>query len=85
MGHLDRRIETLERLYAMSGSTEGAKERRAEQRADLLAKLQDAKERAVSESLESGDSRRLQALEDLEKHMLERIERRKGSPSGEPR
>jgi hypothetical protein len=81
MGHLDRRIEALERLYAMSGSTEGAKERRAEQRADLLAKLQDAKERADVEAT-AGDTRRLRALEDLERHMLERIERRQGNPGG---
>jgi hypothetical protein len=75
VGNLDRRIEALERLYAMSGSTEREKEGRTEQRADLLAKLQDAKERAVSEALERGDSRRLHALEDLERHMRERTER----------
>ena len=75
MGSLDRRIEALERLYAMSGSTEGEKERRAEQRADLLAKLQDAKERATVEAA-AGDTRRLHALEDLERHMRERTERR---------
>ncbi len=81
---LDKRIEALEKLYAMSGNSEGEKERRAEQRADLLAKLQDAKERAVLEAA-AGDTRRLHALEDLERHMLERIKRRRGTPSGKPR
>jgi len=58
----------------MSGSSEGKKERRAEQRAELLAKLQEAKARATLEAA-AGDTRRLHALEDLERHMLERTER----------
>jgi hypothetical protein len=79
---LDKRIEALEKLYAMSGNTEGEQERRSEQRADLLAKLQEAKERATLGAA-AGDTRRLHALEDLERHMQERIERRQGNPGGD--
>jgi hypothetical protein len=83
-GSIDRRIEALEKLYRSSSEEErsAAEKSLAEQRADLLAKLRDAKERAVSEALETGDSRRLHALEDLERHMRERVERRQGNPGG---
>lgn len=64
----------LERLYQMSGSTEGKQEQRAEQRAELLARLQEAKVRATLAAA-AGDTRRLHALEDLERHMLEGMER----------
>jgi len=70
VGSLGRRIQQLEDLYAMSGSTEEEQARRAEQRAALLEDLQRAKERAALEAA-AGDSRRLHALEDLERHMLE--------------
>jgi hypothetical protein len=77
VGSLGRRIQQLEDLYAMSGSTEEEQARRAEQRAALLEDLQRAKERAALEALETGDSRRLAALEDLERHMLEGMEWRR--------
>lgn len=77
MGSLDKRIEALERLYQTSGDPE-VKE---EQDRELLEQVRRAKERATAEALETGDSRRLYALEDLERHMLERIERRRPDES----
>jgi hypothetical protein len=77
VGSLGRRIQQLEDLYAMSGSTKEEQARRAEQRAALLEDLQRAKERAALEALETGDSRRLAALKDLERHMLEGMEWRR--------
>ena len=72
VGSLDRRIEALEKLYAMGGSSE-EEEQRAGRRADLLAKVQGAKQRAEREAAETGDSRRAAALEDLERHMSEKM------------
>jgi hypothetical protein len=76
---LDRRIEALEKLYAMSGDSEEERERRAGQHADFLAKVQAARERAEREASEKGDLRRLRAIQDLERHILEREEQEHGS------
>ncbi len=43
MGRLERRVQQLEELYAMSGSFVEEQERRAGQQADLLENLRRAK------------------------------------------
>ena len=75
MGNLDKRIENLEKLYAMGESCKEEK-LRAGRRADLLAKVQDAKQRAEREAAETGDSRRLCALDDLEQTLEQNGDRR---------
>jgi hypothetical protein len=80
MAGLDKRIEALERLYA-TGESSGLEPKQQERRAELLASVQRARERATLEAA-AGDTRRLHALEDLERHMQERIERRQGNSGG---
>jgi hypothetical protein len=76
MAGLDKRIEALERLYAMGEGSSHLEERRAA----LHPRKQHVRERAEDEAA-AGDERRLHALEDLERHMLERIKRRREDES----
>ncbi len=71
MGSLERRIQQLEELYQASGDPEEEQE----QRRELLERVRRSKERAKAEALQTGDSRRLHALEELERHMRERLTR----------
>ena len=76
MGSLDRRIEALEKLYAAGEGSGLHPPDLEERRSALLADVQRARERAEDEAA-AGDTRRLHALEDLERHMRERIESRR--------
>ena len=75
MGGLERRLARLEGLRVIDG---GALEPAdlEERRARLREDLERAKEQAEREAA-AGDSRRLHALEDLERSMRERVERRR--------
>jgi hypothetical protein len=48
-----------------------------ERRAALRKNIQEAKEQATREALETGDARRLRPLENLERNMRERVESRR--------
>ena len=76
MAGLDKRIEALESLYAMDAGSNLEPPDLEERRARLRADLELAKEQAEREAA-AGDSRRLHALEDLERSMRERVERRR--------
>ena len=80
MGSLDRRIEALERLYAI-GEGPGLEppdleERRAAMREEWRRGWEKAEREAAA-----GDSRRLHALQQLERRMRERVERRRRGES----
>ncbi len=76
MGSLDRRIEALERLYTTSEGSALEPLDLEERRARLRESWQSAKEQAEREAA-AGDSRRLRALEDLERSFKARVERRR--------
>jgi hypothetical protein len=76
VGSLDRRIEALERLYATGEDSSLQPPDLEERRARLRESLQRGWEQAEREAA-AGDSRRLHALEDLERRMRERVERRR--------
>ena len=69
MGSLDRRIEALEKLYAAGEGSGLHPPDLEERRSALLADVQRARERAESKASEKGDTKRLHALEALERHM----------------
>jgi hypothetical protein len=71
MANLDRRIEALERLYATGEDPTIEPPDLEERRAALIASMGRAKEKAREEAA-AGDSRRLRALEDLERTIRER-------------
>jgi hypothetical protein len=75
MGSINRRIEALERLYAIEEGPAIEPPELEERRAALIASMDRAKEQAQREAA-AGDSRRLRALEDLERSMRERVEQR---------
>jgi hypothetical protein len=76
MGSLDKRIEALERLYAMDEGSglqpPDLEERKAAMREDMRSGWEQAEREAAA-----GDSRRLHALEDLVRSMKERVESRR--------
>jgi hypothetical protein len=74
-GSLDKRIEALERLYAMGESPDPTEMDLEERRAALRESMQRGWGRAEAEAA-AGDTRRLHALQDLERSMRERVERR---------
>jgi len=76
VGSLGRRIEALERLYATGEGSGLDASDLEERRAALREALRRGWERAEQEAA-AGDTRRLHGLEDLEKHMRERIETRR--------
>ncbi len=74
MGPLDRvrRLEDARQSRHTPDTEEDLEERRAE----LRESLRRGRERAEAEAA-AGDSRRLRALENLQRHMRERIESRR--------
>jgi hypothetical protein len=74
-------LERLRRLEDARTRLNGADDRMGavseERRAALRKSIQEAKEQATREALETGDTRRLHALEDLERSMRERVESRR--------
>ena len=76
MGNLDKRIEALERLYATGEGSGLEPPDLEERRVRLREGLERAREKAEREAA-AGDSRRLHAIEDLERSMRERVERRR--------
>ena len=80
MGSLDRRIEALERLYAMGDGPDLEPQDLEERRAAFWESWQSAMQKAEREAA-AGDSRRLRALENLEASMRERVERRRRGES----
>jgi len=75
VGGLERRLARLEGLRVIDGGAfepADLEERRARLREDLERAKEQAKREAAA-----GDSRRLHALEDLERSMRERVERRR--------
>jgi hypothetical protein len=81
VGSLGRRIEALERLYATGEGSGLDASDLEERRAALREALRRGWERAEQEAA-AGDSRRLHALEYLERRMRERVESRERQ--GEP-
>jgi hypothetical protein len=82
VGGLERRIESLERLYATGGSSGIDPSDLEERRAALRESLRRGWERAEAEAA-AGDTRRLHALEDLERSMRERVEKRRRRQRGD--
>ena len=80
MGSLDRRIEALERLYAMGDGPDLEPQDLEERRAAMREEWQRGWEKAEREAA-AGDTRRLRALENLERTMRERAERRRRGES----
>ena len=80
MGSLDRRIEALERLYAMGDGPDLEPQDLEERRAAMREEWQRGWEKAEREAA-AGDSRRLHALQQLERRMRERVERRRRGES----
>jgi hypothetical protein len=76
VGSLDKRIEALERLYAMGEDSGLEPPDLEERRARLREDLERGYERAEREAA-AGDSRRLHALEDLERTFKARVESRR--------
>jgi hypothetical protein len=76
MGSLDRRISALERLYAMDAGPNLEPPDLEERRARLREDLERAREKAEREAA-AGDSRRLEALRDLEQTFKARAEQRR--------
>ena len=68
---IEQRIQKLEGLYHASGQGSEDPEVRESQRKDFLEKLWRGREKAEREAL-AGDSRRLRALEDLERTIKRR-------------
>ena len=80
MGSLDRRIEALEKLYAMGDGPDPEPQNLEERRAAMREEWRRGWEKAEREAA-AGDSRRLRALENLERTMRERAERRRRGES----
>jgi hypothetical protein len=75
VGSLDRRIEALERLYAMGDGPDLEPQDLEERRAAMREEWQRGWEKAEREAA-AGDSRRLDALRELERNMRERLANR---------
>jgi hypothetical protein len=80
MGSLDKRIEALERLYAMDEGPGQQPPDLEERKAAMREALRSGWEQAEREAA-AGDSRRLHALEDLVSRMKERVESRRREQS----
>jgi hypothetical protein len=76
MAGLDKRIEALEKLYAMDEGPGQQPPDLEERKAAMREALRSGWEKAEREAA-AGDSRRLHALEDLVRHMKERVESRR--------
>jgi hypothetical protein len=76
MAGLDKRIEALEKLYAMDEGPGQQPPDLEERRAAMRETLRSGWEKAEREAA-AGDPRRLHALEDLVSRMKERVESRR--------
>ena len=80
MGSIGRRIESLEKLYAMGDGPDLEGQDLEERRAAMREEWRRGWEKAEREAA-AGDSRRLHALQQLERRMRERVERRRRGES----